>query len=193
MQARKKLAELEAAASEAASQYVRTDAECKRLVEADRINPVKASDPAQLAAILPAPSHCTEEQKAVWQNVVAEGLAKAMAELRTMLDTQFPGVPEQHPMECDQDGAKRGLDTSGSNGEPVVQKPRTSVDCNAAPPAAAINGVAAPAGPDIQTDAQGSQGVEDASLTAAEIASRTQKVLNDAIAAAEEAAAEEEL
>ena len=97
-------------------------------------------------------------------------------------------------MDLDRDGEKRGFESAGSNGEPAVQKLRTTTGKSAEPPpAAAINGPTAPEEPGRPSDDQVSQAVDMASVSSEELASRTQKVLNEAIAAAEEAAAEDEL
>ena len=91
VQLRKKVVEDEAAVEETCQQYARSEYECKQLAGAGEAKPAIA-EPGQLAALLPAPAHCTDEQKRAWQQAVNEGLAKAMAELQAILTSTIPGV-----------------------------------------------------------------------------------------------------
>ena len=198
VQLRKKIGEAEAAVAETSLQFARSEYECKRIAGAGDPKPV-VSEPAQLAALLFASANCTEEQKHAWQQAVADGLAKAMAELQAVLVSTIPGSPNMQAMDVDAgDGAKRPSDPTDGD-QPLGQKPRLVKDdasketsAGNSPPEALDASV--PPDTPIEPNSSGVQGSDAPVIhSQKELDDRAQKARTDAIAAAEEAAENDEL
>ena len=191
---RKKIVEAEAAVAETSLQFARSEYECKRIAGAGDPKPA-VSEPGQLAALLPAPPHFTEEQKQVWQQAASTGLAKALAELQAVLAATIHGLPSSQSMDVDAgDGAKRASEPTGDE-QPVGQKPRLADERNdlkaGETPAGSLDASVSPDS-HIEPNSSCEQGAPD-DLSQKEMEVRAETARSEAIAAAEAAAIDDEL
>ena len=195
VQAKAKLAELIAAADEAALEWATSDEECQRQLEEQRNT---AAKPPKLASILPAPQALPADQQAAWTHQVEEFLGKALQELKTALEAGFPVGPKGPDMEVDAGGnrGKRDASPSRTLDEPEGQKPRTSAGDigegvnEAAPPGASGDAATVP---DVGSESNTTPAPAAATISKEMLAAKAAQAVQAAITAAEAAADDKEL